>query len=753
MKSPVFQKIARLLLGAVLLLCLVPASVSAADFAASVTVGETVTPCVTLQEAITAAQSAPGSTVTVLQDVTVDNTIVISSGTFTLDLNGCTVECLSGSYFPIAVDNSAVSLIVEDTSATQTGTLKGPYAICVTINCGHLTINGGNFVGTMYEGIDNVNGTVVINGGNIYGSSYGILTCSGGSVTVNGGNISGGQYDLFTVQNSNIDHKVVTLNGGVFSDGITLQSSWQDLNDMLGTSCLYFDEDENFVFPADGSHEDATVYTVKKYVVATVTTDGGTTEYPVLSWAVAAAEATPGSILKLQMDQALTAELPINTGGFTFDLNGHSLSAPQNALNIGAGASLILTDSGDTKGSAGTVASAGSVTLRGDVNLTSQQAELILKNNARLYLDGLTGTDTYTVELLDASGAFATGKFGSRADGSTVDAATAARFTSIQDPYYVVQVNADGCLEVAPAAVELTAEIVWIDGNDADGVRPDSVTVTVSLDGATAATQSVSSGKHTFILPKYDGTTELSYSLSAPDVTGYEKQVDGTTYTYTLITEHSGTVQWDDDNDRDGIRPDSVTLDLLDENGEIAATVTAYAKDGWEYTVQVAKYGDASLHTYRTALSTPLPGYTDANGVLTHKSETVSISVKLVWDDGDNADRLRPDTVNIDLKADGVRQTALAANAANQWTAAVEVPRYRDGGQTVAYTLDTVSVKDYTATVTGDAGTGFTVTLTHAPRTNGSAQTGDHALPGLWLTLAVLSLCGSALLLQRKRTF
>lgn len=753
MKSPVFQKIARLLLGAVLLLCLVPASVSAADFAASVTVGETVTPCVTLQEAITAAQSAPGSTVTVLQDVTVDNTIVISSGTFTLDLNGCTVECLSGSYFPIAVDNSAVSLIVEDTSATQTGTLKGPCAICVTINCGHLTINGGNFVGTMYEGVDNVNGTVVINGGNIYGSSYGILTCSGGSVTVNGGNISGGQYDLFTVQNSNIDHKVVTLNGGVFSDGITLQSSWQDLNDMLGTSCLYFDEDENFVFPADGSHEDATVYTVKKYVVATVTTDGGTTEYPVLSWAVAAAEATPGSILKLQMDQALTAELPINTGGFTFDLNGHSLSAPQNALNIGAGASLILTDSGDTKGSAGTVASAGSVTLRGDVNLTSQQAELILKNNARLYLDGLTGTDTYTVELLDASGAFATGEFGSRADGSTVDAATAARFTSIQDPYYVVQVNADGCLEVAPAAVELTAEIVWIDGNDADGVRPDSVTVTVSLDGATAATQSVSSGKHTFILPKYDGTTELSYSLSAPDVTGYEKQVDGTTYTYTLITEHSGTVQWDDDNDRDGIRPDSVTLDLLDENGEIAATVTAYAKDGWEYTVQVAKYGDASLHTYRTALSTPLPGYTDANGVLTHKSETGSISVKLVWDDGDNADRLRPDTVNIDLKADGVRQTALAANAANQWTAAVEVPRYRDGGQTVAYTLDTVSVKDYTATVTGDAGTGFTVTLTHTPRTNGSAQTGDHALPGLWLTLAVLSLCGSALLLQRKRTF
>lgn len=236
-------------------------------------------------------------------------------------------------------------------------------------------------------------------------------------------------------------------------------------------------------------------------------------------------------------------------------------------------------------------------------------------------------------------------------------------------------------------------------------------------------------------------------------MTGYEKQVDGTTYTYTLITEHSGTVQWDDDNDRDGIRPDSVTLDLLDENGEIAATVTAYAKDGWEYTVQVAKYGDASLHTYRTALSTPLPGYTDANGVLTHKSETVSISVKLVWDDGDNADRLRPDTVNIDLKADGVRQTALAANAANQWTAAVEVPRYRDGGQTVAYTLDTVSVKDYTATITGDAGTGFTVTLTHAPRTNGSAQTGDHSLPGLWLTLAVLSLCGSTLLLKRKRTF
>lgn len=631
MKSPVFQKIARLLLGAVLLLCLVPASVSAADFAASVTVGETVTPCVTLQEAITAAQSAPGSTVTVLQNVTVDNTIVISSGTFTLDLNGQVIkDTLDNTGLPVFQVAAGASLTVTDNSSSQTGAIgqlsedqyannnpgienAGTFTLTSgtiigepgILNTGTAYLQGGfarasrvgaagdensgiwSTAGNVYVSapahvgnrLESDNSTVVISGGDIESISVqsGSLEMTGGDIAKNkwahwglfafdstirvsnvkidnsfialtlincdtivsntsitGGYIinencvavSGGSLtfkgctftrkdtskNVFTVS----DGADVTVYDATFTNGVKVSGA--TLNSILADTYIYFDKDSNVVVPGstDTVTADNETYTVKHHVVATVTTDGGTTEYPVLSWAVAAAEATPGSILKLQMDQALTAELPINTGGFTFDLNGHSLSAPQNALNIGAGASLILTDSGDTKGSAGTVASAGSVTLRGDVNLTSQQAELILKNNARLYLDGLTGTDTYTVELLDASGAFATGEFGSRADGSTVDAATAARFTSIQDPYYVVQVNADGCLEVAPATVELTAEIVWIDGNDADGVRPDSVTVTVSLDGATAATQSVSSGKHTFILPKYDGTRSFLTACPPP---------------------------------------------------------------------------------------------------------------------------------------------------------------------------------------------------------------------------------------------
>lgn len=193
MKSPVFQKIARLLLGAVLLLCLVPASVSAADFAASVTVGETVTPCVTLQEAITAAQSAPGSTVTVLQDVTVDNTIVISSGTFTLDLNGQVIkDTLDNTGLPVFQVAAGASLTVTDNSSSQTGAIgqlsEDQYANNNPgiENAGTFTLTSGTIIGE--PGILNT-GTAYLQGGFARASRVGAAGDENSGIWSTAGNV------------------------------------------------------------------------------------------------------------------------------------------------------------------------------------------------------------------------------------------------------------------------------------------------------------------------------------------------------------------------------------------------------------------------------------------------------------------------------------------------------------------------------------------------------------------------------------
>ena len=77
-------------------------------------------------------------------------------------------------------------------------------------------------------------------------------------------------------------------------------------------------------------------------------------------------------------------------------------------------------------------------------------------------------------------------------------------------------------------------------------------------------------------LPKYKDGKEIVYTVSEEAVEGYTSQLEGTnlTNTYTPATVSiEGSKTWKDDNNRDGLRPSQITVNLL-ANGEKVDSAT-----------------------------------------------------------------------------------------------------------------------------------------------------------------------------------
>ncbi|MYU84583.1 Cna B-type domain-containing protein [Lactobacillus salivarius] len=74
-------------------------------------------------------------------------------------------------------------------------------------------------------------------------------------------------------------------------------------------------------------------------------------------------------------------------------------------------------------------------------------------------------------------------------------------------------------------------------------------------------------------------------------------------------TSVSGTKTWNDNNNQDGIRPSSITVNLL-ANGQQVASKTVSASDNWQYSFDnLAAYANGKKITY-TVTEDAVAGYT-----------------------------------------------------------------------------------------------------------------------------------------------
>lgn len=291
-----------------------------------------------------------------------------------------------------------------------------------------------------------------------------------------------------------------------------------------------------------------------------------------------------------------------------------------------------------------------------------------------------------------------------------------------------------------PAVVNVDVTKVWTDGENQDGNRPDSISVILTgNDGNryTATITAANNWKYTFSkLPKFfNEGTQIEYTLAEDAASGYSNVIEKKdNYTFVLTNKYSpATVdipvvkKWNDDNDRDGARPESVNIVLNGSDGKLY-TGTLSAENGYTYVFQsVPKFHNSGTLISYTVAEEQVTGYTtevakDSSGYKftltnTKSIETVTKTVSKVWEDSNNQDGLRPSAITVILTGDDGNRYLKSVSAAENWTTTFEnLPKNQNHGQSIQYTVSEAFVSGYTDEVTQN-GNNYTITNTHMPAT------------------------------------
>lgn len=289
-----------------------------------------------------------------------------------------------------------------------------------------------------------------------------------------------------------------------------------------------------------------------------------------------------------------------------------------------------------------------------------------------------------------------------------------------------------------PETVNVDVTKIWTDGENQDGNRPDSISVILTgSDGKryTTTITAANNWKHTFLkLPKFfNEGTQIEYTLTEDTMSGYSDVVEKRSdYVFVLTNKYSpATVdvtivkKWDDDNDRDGMRPESVDIVLNGSDGKLY-TGTLSTENGYTCVFQsVPKYHDGGTLINYTIAEEKIPGYTttiakDASGykfTLTNAKtiDTVTKTVSKVWDDNNNQDGLRPTAITVILTGDDGSRRVKSVSAAENWTTMFEnLPKNQNHGQSIQYAVSEAFVSGYTEAITQN-GDNYTITNTHTP--------------------------------------
>lgn len=299
-------------------------------------------------------------------------------------------------------------------------------------------------------------------------------------------------------------------------------------------------------------------------------------------------------------------------------------------------------------------------------------------------------------------------------------------------------------LKYEPKVDDVTAKIYWQDELNRDGERPDFVDValmaktfdyptqtyttyvaeTRTLKADTVNTSTAAEWTTVFKdMPVYKGSQPITYYLVVTsDLDGnlsetakpykWEEKARGdmvnnnplevavTVFQQTEVLNVTGTIEWDDDNNNDGLRPSAVIMQLYADGvrvegevytvtlgGDVKANTWSHTfenlpryKDGESgdeltYTIYIAEVNEGSLYGdyedtaitgqvytfnrytayYPTKTegqySTHLEDSVDSYVRLTHKHNQMDVPINIVWNDENNRDGQRPDFVNVKLMA------------------------------------------------------------------------------------------------------
>ena len=280
-----------------------------------------------------------------------------------------------------------------------------------------------------------------------------------------------------------------------------------------------------------------------------------------------------------------------------------------------------------------------------------------------------------------------------------------------------------------PGKTSVTVSKSWNDKNNQDGIRSEFVTIKLLADGKETDKNLILNEENNWTatfneLDEYQNGKKIEYSVEEAEVDGYTTSISGDMNNGFVITnthevekiEVSGLKTWNDKNNQDGKRPETITVNLL-KNGVKVDSKTVSENDDWTWTfTDLDKFEDGSEINYAISedkvedYSTEIDGYDIIN---TYTPGKTSVSVSKSWDDNNNKDGLRPDSIIIKLIVNGEESDKiLVLSEENNWIGTfTELDEYVDG-EKIVYTVEEVKVDSYETSISGDMDNGFVVTNT-----------------------------------------
>lgn len=298
-----------------------------------------------------------------------------------------------------------------------------------------------------------------------------------------------------------------------------------------------------------------------------------------------------------------------------------------------------------------------------------------------------------------------------------------------------------GKVENIPILVNAAVHKVWKDGENRDGKRPLTLTVRLLVNGQVYSTETLTAANNWTLmkkgLPKVDAAgNDIIYNWQEATPAGYTLEstiTDGILTTLTNVytpekTSASVRKVWDDREDIAELRPDFIEVQLFADGKAEGDLVTLSEANGWAYEWNdLDKNRGGKTITY-TVEETEVPeGYTMSvretspnDFVITNKitfgrlviekrfrTETkpeywdtqIEIPVNKIWDDFNNRDGNRPESITIRLYADGVQTATARITEADGWTYTFqELPKYNHNRE-IRYTISEDPVELYRAEI------------------------------------------------------
>ena len=213
------------------------------------------------------------------------------------------------------------------------------------------------------------------------------------------------------------------------------------------------------------------------------------------------------------------------------------------------------------------------------------------------------------------------------------------------------------------------------------------------------------------------------------------KKPDNTSLVYNV------TKVWQDNENVDGDRPQSITV-LLKQNGTVIASKTITAADDWiaQFT-GLPKVNPSTGRDYTyTIEEATLPGYngstrngpstnTTKNVTLTNKQKTIAINVTKVWKE--DVESSRPESITVYLKRNGetYKTVTVTPDSSGNWLASfTALPEYDSGGNKYQYDIEEAPMPGYSNEINWE----YKNNTTNTTITNTQTETVKLSVKKVW---------------------